>query len=355
MVAGIAAIAMSFALLAGCNPGDDATATDTTGSSGTEQAAASDPEEENKVDKISEDDTVVTVLDTAVDIAWDKGATVEAEKLTTAEDTSRFVVTYTSNSDTDYHKFKMALIDCSLELHEGKEGNIKIDRSSSNTDDLHGCSFVTKPSATEATFSYQPTADEWKSIKTGGFNIYGHGAKITKIELVTPKDGTVATPTKDNIAETKTTTSATMPESAYKAYTVTTTTAVEATEFGLKLQLDNDGTQDANGLTIEITDFEVWVKIGDNDGVLVSKSSLQLTPSQYDGTPYSKTNTRFVLDGLSGTIASGTKVQIMAVKGTVDNSEKAGSIVFALQQEGGAYDMLAADSEMWKPIFAAKE
>ncbi len=39
MVAGIAAIAMSFALLAGCNPGDDATA-DTTGSTGTEQAAA---------------------------------------------------------------------------------------------------------------------------------------------------------------------------------------------------------------------------------------------------------------------------------------------------------------------------
>ncbi|MCR4631536.1 MAG: hypothetical protein K5786_07875 [Treponema sp.] len=206
MVAGITAIAMSFALLAGCNPGDDATTGVNSSSTSTETGTDTDTangdetkEDETPAEEIAEDDVVVTVLDTAVDLAWDKGATVAADKLSSADDTSRFVVTYTSNKDTDYSKFKMALIDCSLELHEGKESNITIDRSSSSTDDLHGCSFKTKPSTTAATFSYQPTADEWKSIKTGGFNIYGHGAKITKIELVTPKDGTAATPTKDNI------------------------------------------------------------------------------------------------------------------------------------------------------------
>lgn len=192
MVAGIAAIAMSFALLAGCNPGDDATAT----------AEEPTPVTPTGDEEVEEEDVVVTLLDTAIDIAWDKGAEVAADKLASAEDNSKFVVTYTSNSETDYHKFKMANIDCSKELYAGKETNITIDRKSTKKDDLHGCSFVTEPSETAATFSYQPTADEWKILKAEGFKIYGHGVKITKIELVTSKNDEVASPSTEKPADT---------------------------------------------------------------------------------------------------------------------------------------------------------
>ena len=358
MVAGIAAIAMSFALLAGCNPGDDATAT-------TEEPTPVTPTGDEEVE---EEDVVVTLLDTAIDIDWGAGAKVEADKLSSATDASKFVVTYTSNSETDYHKFKMANLDCSQELYAGKETNITIDRTSSNKDDLHGCSFVTEPSETPATFSYQPTADEWKVLKEGGFNIYGHGVKITKIELVTPKDGKAATPSTEKpatptnntpTANPTTPTTGTDTTKTYgecKLYTVTTNTDVAAANFAMVLQLDNDGSQDENGLKVDVTNFKLWLKVGDAEAITVTKDTIKMIPNPYiTDAPYSKTDCRFVLDGLNGTIASGTQVQFKVLQATVNNKDKADSIIYALQKEGDGYGMWVADSDNYKAIFAAKE
>lgn len=123
------------------------------------------------------------LLTTAVDLTWDVGATVEAEKIASATDNKKFVVTYISNNDTDYHTFKMRVVNPEQELYEGVEKNISINRTATDPNDLHGCSFSVAPNETPATFTYKPSAAEWVKLKTGGFNIYGHGAKITKIVL----------------------------------------------------------------------------------------------------------------------------------------------------------------------------
>lgn len=131
------------------------------------------------------------LLDASVDLTWDGGATVAASKLASATDTSKFVVTYTANTDTDYHTFKMRVVSPEQELYEGTATGITINTTATSANDLHGCSFVTAPAATANTFSYQPSAAEWTALKAGGFNIYGHGAKITKIVLEAGTSGEV--------------------------------------------------------------------------------------------------------------------------------------------------------------------
>ncbi|MBR4598555.1 MAG: hypothetical protein IKO39_00710 [Treponema sp.] len=174
------------------------------------------------------------LLSAAVDLAWDAGATVEAAKLADATDTSKFVVTYTSNDDNDYHTFKMRVVSPEQELFEGKEEGISINRTSEKKDDLHGCSFVNAPAATANTFSYQPSAAEWAKLKAGGFNVYGHGAKITKItleagtEIAEPSQGEPeTTPTEpETPAQEEPTTPVTEPETP--ATTEPETPATEA-------------------------------------------------------------------------------------------------------------------------------
>ena len=144
------------------------------------------------------------LLTTAVDLTWDGGATVEAEKIASATDNKKFVVTYISNNDTDYHTFKMRVVNPEQELYEGVEKNISINRTATDPNDLHGCSFSVAPNETPATFTYKPSAAEWVKLKTGGFNIYGHGAKITKIVLedATEADNSPAqTPAGENSTE----------------------------------------------------------------------------------------------------------------------------------------------------------
>ena len=225
MVAGIAAIAMSFAMLAGCTPGDDATA-DTTGSTGTEQAAANDNDDAAAGD---------------------------------------------NNADA---------------------------------------------------------SDASNASGSGSGSDSGSGSEEEADEA---------------------------PESAYKLYTVTTTSETTAESFALTLQVDNDGSQDENGLKVTISDFELWLKVDNKKSIKVAKNKIELIPDQYAPTAYSKSSTRFVLDGLSEKIPSGAKVQFEVIKATVDKADKKDAIIFALQRDIDPWDMLAADSEMWQPIFAAAE
>lgn len=137
-------------------------------------------------------------------------------------------------------------------------------------------------------------------------------------------------------------------ESNYKVYKVTLNKDIaDASEIGLLLQADNDGSQDADGLKIDVTNLELRVKIGSEESVIVRKDSVSLVPNQWASPSFSKTDARFRL-GLSGAIANGTEIEIQAVKADVSNPEKTESIIFALQRDTDPYDIVA---ECWSPIF----
>lgn len=139
-----------------------------------------------------------------------------------------------------------------------------------------------------------------------------------------------------------------------KTYTVTTTADVEAENFAMVLQLDNDGSKDADGLKVDVTDFELWLKIGENEPITITKEAINLIPNQWASPEYDKTDCRFVLDGVTEKVASGTTVQFKVVKATVNNKDKADSIIYCLQ-DNSHYNMFVGDDDNYKAIFASKE
>lgn len=126
----------------------------------------------------------------------------------------------------------------------------------------------------------------------------------------------------------------------YKVFTVQTTKALDdASILGFLLQTDNDGSQDADGLKVEVKDLEFTVKVGDADAVTVTKDSVTLVPNQYADPSYSKTVARFRL-GLTGAIALGTNITIQVKKVNVTDTAKKDAIIFALQEDAGAYGIV---------------
>ncbi|WP_191017891.1 hypothetical protein [Treponema zioleckii] len=128
--------------------------------------------------------TVIFSTETVLD--WDMSNTVkiEASKFADATDTSKIVITYVADDNTDYHTFKlMGGEGNENELYAGTAEGFSINTTATNSDDLHGCQFTTAPSTTATNLSYTPTDAEWTKIKTNGFAIIGHGAKVTKVAL----------------------------------------------------------------------------------------------------------------------------------------------------------------------------
>lgn len=124
------------------------------------------------------------LLSKAADLSWETPVRVAGSSFTSATDDSSIKITYVSNADNDYHKFKMMCGDGNEnELFEGEATGFTIDTGSEKPDDLHGCGFDVKPSETPAVITYKPSTEEWAKIKTGEFRLIGFGAKITKIEL----------------------------------------------------------------------------------------------------------------------------------------------------------------------------
>ena len=138
-----------------------------------------------------------------------------------------------------------------------------------------------------------------------------------------------------------------------KTYTVTTTADVEAENFAMVLQLDNDGTKNADGLKVDVTDFELWLKIGDKEAITVKKDKINMIPNQWASPEFGKTDCRFVLAGVTEKVASGTQIQFKVVKATVNNKDKADSIIYCLQKDGGDYGMWVAETDNYKAIFAS--
>ena len=154
--------------------------------------------------------------------------------------------------------------------------------------------------------------------------------------------------------ETTTVTTVTY-STARKAYTVSLTKAVDASVLGYVLQIDNDGTKDADGLKIDISNLKLSVKVGDADAVEKTFGEFNLVPNQWASPAYGKTDARKNL-GLTGNLAQGTEITVQVLSGTVSNSAKAPSIIFALQEDSGSYGMLGTESgdtqDIWLPAFA---
>lgn len=130
------------------------------------------------------------LLSKAADLDWGTPVRVAGSSFASATDDSLIKITYVSNADNDYHKFKMMCGDGNEnELFEGEATGFTIDTTSEKPDDLHGCDFAAAPSETPAVITYKPSTEEWAKIKAGEFRLIGYGAKITKIELGTAAGG----------------------------------------------------------------------------------------------------------------------------------------------------------------------
>lgn len=294
------------------------------------------------------------LLSKAADLDWGTPVRVAGSSFASATDDSLIKITYVSNADNDYHKFKMMCGDGNEnELFEGEATGFTIDTTSENENDLHGCDFAAAPSETPAVITYKPSPAEWTKIKDGEFRLIGHGAKITKIELEAAAGGeNNAGGEGDNGAGESTS----KTYGLCKKYTVTTTKDVAAGNFAFVLQIDNDGEQSEDGLKIDVTDFEMEVKVGEEEPFTFTRDKIAMIPNQWASPNYGVTDCRFKLDG-EKTIPSRTVITVQVKKATVSNKEKADSIIYIFNEDGvgGQYGQYVAPSDNYKSIFAANE
>ena len=203
------------------------------------------------------------LLDEPGDLDWSAGVAVSASKFADVTGNKKIVITYTSNKDNDYHKFKMM---AGTELYAGIATGFSIDLTAKNADDLHGCSFTNAPSADAQTMSYQPHETEWTKIKASGFKLIGYGAKITKIEVadsdVANPSGEIETPEPETPPASTAPTALsgiTIPEGATVLYKASDAANSVFKDADIQTWWDNEG---ALAFKIEYT------KIGDTEGVV---------------------------------------------------------------------------------------
>lgn len=294
------------------------------------------------------------LLSKAADLDWGTPVSVAGSSFASATDDSSIKITYVSNADNDYHKFKMMCGDGNEnELFAGDATGFTIDKESvDNLDNLHGCGFGVEPSETPVVITYKPSPAEWTKIKDGEFRLIGHGAKITKIELEAAAGGeNNAGGEGDNGAGESTS----KTYGLCKKYTVTTTKNVVAGDFAFVLQIDNDGEQSADGLKIDVTDFEMEVQVGDEKPFTYKNPKISMIPNEYSDPKFGKTDCRFVLDG-GKTIPAKTVITVQVTKATVNNKEKADSIIYVFNEDGvDGYGQYVSAEDNYKPIFAPAE
>lgn len=317
---------------------------------GEEPTPTPDPEPTPEPEPEPEDSGL---LSKAADLDWGTPVSVAGSSFASATDDSSIKITYVSNADNDYHKFKMMCGDGNEnELFEGEATGFTIDTTSESLDNLHGCGFDVEPSETPVVITYKPSPAEWTKIKDGEFRLIGHGAKITKIELEAAAGGeNNAGGEGDNGAGESTS----KTYGLCKKYTVTTTKDVVAGDFAFVLQITNDGELSANGLKIDVTDFEMEVKVGEEEPFTYKSDKIAMIPNQWASPNYGVTDCRFKLDG-EKTIPSGTVITVQVTKATVSNKAKADSIIYVFNEDGvGGYAQYVSAEDNYKPIFAANE
>lgn len=295
------------------------------------------------------------LLSKAADLDWGTPVRVAGSSFESATDDSSIKITYVSNADNDYHKFKMMCGDGNEnELFEGEATGFTIDTKSVTQNDLHGCGFDVEPSETPVVITYKPSPAEWTKIKDGEFRLIGFGAKITKIELEAGAGGeNNAGDEGDNGAGESTS----KTYGLCKKYIVTTTKDVVAGDFAFVLQITNDGEQSEDGLKIDVTDFEMEVKVGEEEPFTYKSDKIAMIPNAYSNPKFEKTDCRFVLDK-NKAIGKGTVITVQVKKATVSNKAKADSIIYVFNEDGAnktkpTWDQYVSAEDNYKPIFAA--
>lgn len=143
------------------------------------------------------------------------------------------------------------------------------------------------------------------------------------------------------------------PTSTYAKYTMQATEKADAGEVGYLLQIDNDGEQSSSGLSIQVSNLKIAIKVGSANWVTKDLGTVTMIPDEYASPAYSKTSCRTVIPGVS-IPEGGAAIQVKVISATVNNAAKESSIVCSFQREGGDYQFFGiADSENWKPAFAA--
>ena len=314
------------------------------------------PGEEQKPDEKPEPEDS-GLLSKAADLDWGTPVSVAGLSFASATDDSSIKITYVSNADNDYHKFKMMCGDGNVkELFAGEATGFTIDKTSENENDLHGCDFDAAPSETPAVITYKPSKEEWAKIKAGEFRLIGHGAKITKIELEAAAGGENNAGGEGDNGEGESTSKT---YGLCKKYTVTTTKDIVAGDFAFVLQIDNDGEQSADGLKIDVTDFEMEVQVGDEKPFTYKNPKIKMIPNECASPAFGVTDCRFKLDG-EKTIPSGTVITVQVTKATVSNKAKADSIIYVFNEDGAnkttpTWGQYVSAEDNYKPIFAANE
>ena len=178
----------------------------------------------------------------------------------------------------------------------------------------------------------------------------------------TPENPTPATPenTSTNTNNTSTpaaTTPTPVTVTNCKQYTVKLTKDItDASIIGFVLQIDNDGSQDANGLKIDISNLTMSVKVGNGNFTDKTFDEFNLVPNQYSNPNYSKTDARKRL-GLTGSLTQGTEITFSIKSATISNSAKKDAIIFALQEDADPWAILGTENgenkDVWFSAFAA--
>lgn len=144
-----------------------------------------------------------------------------------------------------------------------------------------------------------------------------------------------------------------------KQYTVKLTKDItDASIIGFVLQIDNDGSKDANGLKIDVTNLTMSVKVGDGDFADKTFAEIHMIPNQWANPNYGKTDNRFRL-GLTGNLAKDTPITFSIKSATISNSAKKDAIIFALQEDAEPWAILGTENgenqDVWFSAFAASE
>ena len=143
------------------------------------------------------------------------------------------------------------------------------------------------------------------------------------------------------------------PTSTYAKYTMQATEKADAGEVGYLLQIDNDGDKSSSGLSIQVSNLKIAIKVGSANWETKDLGTVTMIPDQYASPEYSKTSCRTVIPGVS-IPEGGAAIQVKVISATVNNAAKESSIICALQREGGDYQFFGIpDAENWKSAFAA--
>ena len=295
-------------------------------------------------------------------VAWSGEPLIAGSNFKNANDDSKIVFKYVGYGDLEdpeyYCKFKLIAGGWAAKYGAGAiEGAAIANNNDSSDDDSYMAIEPTAAPAnttTEYTITYSPTASEWATIKEKGLVVAGNGAKVISVKFI---EGAAAGG-ENNAGGENDPGAGESTSKTYglcKKYTVTTTKDVVAGDFAFVLQIDNDGEQSADGLKIDVTDFEMEVQVGDEKPFTYKNPKIQMIPNEWASPAFGVTDCRFKLDG-EKTIPSGTVITVQVTKATVSNKAKADSIIYVFNEDGvGGYNQYVAPSDNYKSIFAANE